>query len=223
MVLKIPFTRVEDVQSTDILEFELHENVAISSNFLQKFNSVRSLIKLVVNNVAKNNYESESESVILLTNFLLTCIENFEVAPGPESKQFETSRYSVKKQLLMKKQEKVDLLEKFTKLQNYIAMKNTHPLPPKVDIFFILYQAICCVEQNQDKFTDFVRTCILSKAAAGASNGHITSEDQHQQCQDQDQERHCFVCGSSIQPGPYSFYSDQVASCVCQKCIRYTE
>ena len=222
MVLKIPFTRVEDVQSTDILEFELHENVAISSNFLQKFNNVRSLIKLVVNNVAKNNYESESESVILLTNFLLTCIENFEVAPGPESKQFETSRYSVKKQLLMKKQEKVDLLEKFTKLQNYIAMKNTHPLPPKVDIFFILYQAICCVEQNQDKFTDFVRTCILSKAAAGASNGHITTEDQHHQNQDQDedQERHCFVCGSSIQPGPYSFYSDQVASCVCQKCIR---
>ena len=220
MVLKIPFTRVEDVQSTDILEFELHENVAISSNFLQKFNNVRSLIKLVVNNVAKNNFESESESVILLTNFLLTCVENFELAPGPESKQFETSRYSVKKQLVMKKQEKVDLLEKINKLQNYIAMKNTHPSPLKVDIFFILHQAICCVEQNQDKFTDFVRTCILSKTAAGASNGHITTDDQHHQDPDQDQERHCFVCGSPIQPGPYSFYSDQVASCVCQKCIR---
>ena len=218
MVLKIPFTRVEDIQSTDMLEFELHQNIAISSNFLQKFNNVRTLIKFVVNNVAKNNFESESESVILLTNFLMTCFENFELAPGPESKQFETLRYSVKKQLAMKKQEKVDLLEKFNKLQNYIAIKNTHPSPPKVDIFFILHQAICCVEQNQDKFTDFVRTCILRKTAAGASNGHVTPEDH--QSQDQDQERHCFVCGSAIQPGPYSFYSDQVASCVCQKCIR---
>ena len=168
--------------------------------------------------VPQAKWMRDQDIIKYAVDFLLKNIKSFHIYEYQDYKS-STFRYKVTRTWAMKKVNKVDLLEKLNKLQNFMALQ-AKPSTVQIDNFFIFHQALLFAGEHDEKFRDF--------AVLHSSQGEV---DHHQNGNGSAPElpvnpsspRHCFVCGSVLLPRPFSYFSEAVADKVCQKCVRFAE
>ena len=213
MLNKVPIISVSNIADNEMFDFELSDNQEICRQFVNNLNYRRR----AMNQVPQAKWMKDQDIVKFSVDFLLKNHKSFLVYDNKDCHDSKTAkfRYKVKKTWLMKKHEKVNLLEKLNKLQNSMALQMTKPSSIQIDNFFIFQQALLFAGEHDDKFRDFA-LLNSSKERELHQNGAdavVVTPGQ----------RHCCVCGSALLPRPYSFFSMAVADKVCQKCVRFAE
>ena len=215
MVIKVPVTPVSQLTDNELFDFELSCDQELSRQFVNNLNHRRN----AMNQVAQAKWMKDQDIVKYAVDFLLKNLKIFHIYEYPDSKT-PKFRYKVTRSWLMKKINKVDLLEKLNKLQNSMALQMTKPSSIQIDNFFILHQALLFAGEHEEKFRDFAVLHSLHREEGNHQNGN-GSAPSHEAAESS--QRHCFVCGSVLLPRPYSYFSEAVADKVCQKCVRFAE
>ena len=215
MVIKVPVTSVSKLTDQEMFDFELSYDPELSRQFVNNLNHRRN----AMNQVAQAKWMKDQDIIKYAVDFLLKNLKSFHIYEHHDSKTAKF-KYKVTRTWMMKKMNKVDLLEKLNKLQNSMALQITKPSSIQIDNFFIFHQALLFAGQHEENFRDFAVLHSSHTEAGQHQNGNGTAPDHEA---NSSSKRHCFVCGSVLLPRPYSYFSEAVADKVCQKCVRFAE
>ena len=107
MVIKVPVTPVSRLTDQEMFEFELSYDPELSRQFVNNLNHRRN----AMNQVAQARWMKDQDIIKYAVDFLLKNLKSFHIYEYPDSKTAKF-KYKVTRTWMMKKMNKLDLLER---------------------------------------------------------------------------------------------------------------